>query len=128
MILFVLLLGLTAFCSYRKDDDVVYDFLDRKPTPRESIIRIRWVLLKALTSIVGGGVLALSILMLVMKFNFIFPSKNAGILLGAICMGVVNLSIGLLQNVIRWLTGRTRRPVFDRVIWRKNLRQWSGKW
>jgi hypothetical protein len=42
---FVCLLGLTTFCSYIGDDDVVYEFFDRKPTPREAIIRVRWVYL-----------------------------------------------------------------------------------
>jgi hypothetical protein len=75
-ILFVCLLSLTAFCSYIGDDDVVYEFLHRKPTPREAIIRVRWVLLKAVTSIYGGCVLAAAILQPLKGFNLINPSEN----------------------------------------------------
>jgi hypothetical protein len=63
--LFVLLLALTAFCSYIGDDDVVYQFLCRKPTPREALVRVRWVLLKTITSLYGGGALALAIIKII---------------------------------------------------------------
>jgi hypothetical protein len=53
----VLLIG-TAYCSYIGDDDVVYQYLYRRPTPKEGLRRIRWVLLKMFTSIYVGFLLA----------------------------------------------------------------------
>jgi hypothetical protein len=126
-ILFVILLALTAFCSYLGDDDVVYNFLDRKPTPREGFIRVRWVLLKAITSICGGAVLAVGGMELIRLFCPLNLSKNEDVLLRALGMGVVSLLIGVLQNEIRRLRGRPRRPVFDWSILNHNLKQRLGK-
>ncbi len=125
---FVCLLGLTAFCSYIGDDDVVYELFDRKPTPREAIIRVRWVLLKAATSIFGGVVLATAILELLKAFDLVLPSVNEAVLFAVMCMAIVSLLIGGLQNQIRRLRGRPPRPLIDRKIWKKNIGQWRGKW
>jgi hypothetical protein len=57
---FVCLLAVTVFCSFKGDDDVVYHFFDRKPTGREALIRIRWVVLKTITSVYGGALLAVA--------------------------------------------------------------------
>jgi hypothetical protein len=136
LIEFICLLGLTAFCSYLGYDDVVYDFFDRKPTPREGFLRLFWVVLKAVTSVLGGGLLA--IFLFTMTFRF-FPaaigvfrehlgfSKNGIVLLAFALSGLMVLLIGILQNVIRQFRGRPTRPLVDWAILRKNLRQWQGK-
>ncbi len=81
IILFVALLALTAFCSYIGDDDIVYQFLDRKPTPREGLVRVRWVMLKAITSAYGGGVLAITLLEAIEIFYRLKISKAEIVLL-----------------------------------------------
>jgi len=121
------LLGVTAFCSYIGDDDVVYHLLDRTPTPRESLIRVRWVMLKGIASICGGSVLAVSA---VESIRIVYPlnmSGNQAVLLALLCTGLVSLLIGVLQNEIRRLRGRPSRPLIDLVILRHNLKQWIGK-
>ena len=115
-------------CSYIGDDDVVYKFLDRKPTPREGVIRIRWVMLKAITSIYGGGLLGLAVGRNVLRdLLSITFSKNGAVLLIVMCIGLTSLIIGMLQNEMRRISGRPKRPLIDGVIWAHNFRQWRGK-
>lgn len=123
-----LLAGPDYVLSYIGDDDVVYEFFDGKPTPREAIIRVRWVLLKAATSICGGALLATIILKLLKTFHLYHPSDSEVVLLAVMCMAIVSLLIGVLQNQIRRLRGRPLRPLIDRKIWKKNIGQWRGKW
>ena len=61
IVVFVCLLVVTGYCNYIGDDDVVYQYLDRKPAPDEGLRRTRWVLLKASASIYGGFVLAAAV-------------------------------------------------------------------
>jgi hypothetical protein len=125
---FVILLAVTAYCSYIGDDDVVYKFLDRKPTPREGMIRIRWVLLKTFTSIYGGALLSVAIGIYGLRNLWsIHLSKNQAVLLALVCIAPANLMIGVLQNEIRRLTSRPKRPLIDGTVWKHNLRQWRGK-
>lgn len=119
IILFVGLLGLTAFCSYIGDDDIIYQFLYRKPTPREGLVRVRWVFLKALTSIYGGGVLAVGVAKLLAVCCSVSFSKSLIVPAILACVGLVFLAIGILQNGVRRLRGRPIRPVIDPVIWRR---------
>jgi hypothetical protein len=121
VVLFVCLLGLTAFCSFIGDDDVVYQYMDRKPTPREGIIRIRWVMLKALTSIFGGGVLGIAIDKFLSDYFSFDISKNQAGLTALACFAVVGLLIGVLQNEIRRARGRPSRPLIDGAVWRRNF-------
>lgn len=123
VILSIFFLGLTAFCSYIGDDDVVYQFMDRKPTPREAVVRIRWVLLKMATSIYGGFVLAAAVKKSLVGCCSVHLSENPVLLIVFVCMGVVSLLISLLQNQIRRLRGRPTRPLIDRAVWRRNLGQ-----
>jgi hypothetical protein len=127
VILVVCLVGLTALCSYIGDDDVIYQFLNRKPTPREAIIRIRWVMLKALTSIYGGGLLAIAIVRFLMSCCSINLSENPATLTGFACMAVASLLISVMQNGIRHLRGRPTRPLIDRVVWRRSLGPRGGE-
>ena len=127
IVLFPILLALTIFLSFKGDDDVVYQCFDRKPTGREALIRIRWVLLKAVTSIYGGVVLAAVLgLALIRHFQITF-SKHEAVLFWLGCVCVVSVAIGVLQNGIRRLCGRPSRPPLDMAILRKNARQWLGK-
>jgi 4-hydroxybenzoate polyprenyltransferase len=123
IILFVCLLALTAFCSYIGDDDVVYQFVDRKPTPREGLIRIRWVLLKTFTSLYGGVVLATALTSVLGNFFPISLSKNQAALVALACVVIAGLLIGVLQNQIRRLRGRPTRPLVDLSILKRNLRR-----
>src|SRR5689334_10155164 len=105
IILFIVFLILTAFCSYIGDDDVVYQFLNRKPTPREGLVRIRWVMLKAITSIYGGCVLASLLFDIIIRvYRHRIPIAEV-VLFSTMCMGIVSLLIGVLQNEIRRLPG-----------------------
>jgi hypothetical protein len=121
IMVFVGLFSLTALCSYIGDDDVIYRFLDRKPTPHEAIVRIRWVILKAVTSIYGGGVLAPFIILCLVSCCAIIPSKNQVVLLTVVCAGLVSLMISVLQNQIRRVRGRPTRPLIDRAVWQRSL-------
>ncbi len=120
IILFACMLFLTVYRSYLGDDDVVYKFMDRKPTPQESIIRIRWVLLKAFAAISGGVVLA-SAIIVSLRSQSIHLSESQLDLLFFASMGVVVCLIGFIQNGIRLLTGRRQRPIIDVEIWRRNF-------
>ena len=121
------MLALTAFRSYKGDDDIVYDYFDRKPTGREALIRIRWVILKTVTSLYGGAVLAMAVAFPLIVWFKIRPSNNAAVLLVVACVGVVSLAIGLLQNWIRGLCGRPWRPLVDVAIFKKNAKQWKSR-
>jgi hypothetical protein len=127
VIVSVCLLGLTIFCSYIGDDDVVYQFLDRKPTPREAIVRIRWVILKTLTSIYGGFVLAAAVKKFLMGCCSIKLSENPAALIVFACITLVSLLIGILQNLIRHLRGRPARPLIDGAVWRRSLGSQRGR-
>jgi hypothetical protein len=126
-IAFVCLLALTVFCSYIGDDDVVYKYLERKPTPKEGLRRIRWVLLRTFTSIYGGLVLAAVVQKLLMQCCSIVLSKDPAVLTLFACMALVGLSIGVLQNGMRRLRGRPTRPLIDPVVWRRSSGPLRGK-
>jgi hypothetical protein len=123
---FVCFLGLTLFRSYRGDDDVVYRFIDRKPTPQEGLVRIRWVLLKAFASFYGGLILTLVVVYIARLFYPIHLTRSQTPFLSLACIVLVSLAISLLQNEIRRLCGRQKRPIVDWSILRRNLRQWTG--
>jgi hypothetical protein len=124
---FICLLALTAYCSWIGDDDIVYQCFDRKATPREGLIRIRWVILKTLTSVQGGTLLAVATVMVARTMSQAKPSQDEFVLLFVACTAVVSLLVGVHENEIRRLSGRQRRPLIDLAIWRKNLGQWLGK-
>jgi hypothetical protein len=132
---FCCLLGLTAFFSYRGYDDLVYTYFARKLPMEAAGARIVWVVIKGLTSLVGGVTLALACYVV---FSWSFPAfleskhainvaSNFMVLAILLFAGLVGLAIGALQNVIRRFCGRPERPWFDWTIIRKNLRQWQGK-
>lgn len=108
---FVCLLIATGYCSYIGDDDVIYQFLYRNPTPDEALRRTRWVLLKVTTSVYGGAVVAAGVRE---------PPRPA-VLIKLACVASVFLLIGALQNGIRILRGRPTRPLVDRVIWQRSV-------
>jgi hypothetical protein len=108
---FVCLLIATGYCSYIGDDDVIYQFLYRNPTPDEALRRTRWVLLKVTTSVYGGAVVAAAVRELL----------KPAVLVKLACMALVFLLIGALQNGIRILRGRPIRPLLDRVIWQRSV-------
>lgn len=117
----VCLLLLSMGSSYVGDDDVVYDYLYRKPTPHEGLRRIRWVLLRTFTSIYAGAVLTRAILNIPQGCCAIraVGHDQAALLLLA-CVALVSLLIGILSNGIRRLRGRPTRPLLDPVVWRRS--------
>jgi hypothetical protein len=117
----IVLLTLTTYCSYIGDDDIVYKFADRKPTPREAIIRLRWVMLKAVTSIYVGCAATYSLkAFLAHQYSLVF-SHDSSVLTGFCLMALASLLIGALQNIVRRLTARPTRPIIDLGIFRRNL-------
>jgi hypothetical protein len=127
MILFVCLLSLTVYCSCIGDDDVVYRYLNRSPTPHEAIIPLRWVILRTFTSIYGGILLATIPIEFMSKRYPIRLSGDGAVVLALVCMGLVSVSIGILQNGIRRLRGRPTRPLIDGVVWRRSSGPWGGR-
>jgi hypothetical protein len=120
VITFVILLAATVYCSYVGDDDVVYQYLHRQPTPDEGLRRIRWVLLRTFTSISGGAVLAALVLQLLIGCCSIrFSGYPLDLLLFA-CIAVVSVLIGILSNGIRRVRGRPTRPLIDKVVWQRS--------
>jgi len=125
LMLCIVCFALTALSCYAGDDDVVYKCLDRKPTPREAVIRVRFVFSKTFTSILGGELMALFIGRDILKTKYaIALSDDQFVLLTVVCVGTFSLLIGVLQNGMRRLQGRPQRPLIDGVIWRHNLRLW----
>jgi hypothetical protein len=120
---------LTLISSWVGDDDVVYAFWDRDPTPNESIRRLRYVLVKFFASLYGGGYLALLLGRDVIKGMLMidFPKVVFVVLIG-ICIGAFSLFIGVIQNQIRSLNGRPKRPPYDLALRRRNRAQWKKWW
>jgi len=117
----VCLLMLTVYCSYIGDDDVVYDYLYRRPTPNEGLRRIRWVLLRTFASMYGGFVLAGTILKFLIQFCSIrVVGQDTKVLLAFACIALANILIGILSNGMRRLRGRPTRPLIDPIVWRRS--------
>lgn len=123
---FACLFSLTVYFSYIGDDDVVYQYLRRKPTPKEGVRRTRWVLLKAFTSIYGGLVLAAAVQKLLLQCCSIALRGNPSALTAFACMILVGLLIGVLQNGIRRLRNRPTRPLLDPIVWRRSFGKLEG--
>lgn len=122
---FIIALSLTLLFSFFGDDDVVYKFMGRKPTPQEGLARIRFVLAKAFAAMSGGALVVGTF----GAYTFhdllhVQPSKNQLVLIALVCMGLVVLLIAGLQNIIRYLLGRQIRPLVDISLMRSNLAKW----
>jgi len=123
----VCLLMLTAYYSYIGDDDVVYEYLYRRPTPNEGLRRIRWVLLRTFTSIYAGVILAAVVRNLLIRCCSInFVGHDQAVLLAFACIALVSVLIGILSNGIRRLRGRQTRPLIDPVVWRRSKGPLAG--
>src|ERR1700744_4047902 len=100
-VVFAILFALTLYFCLKADDDVVYNFFDRKPTGQESIRRIRYVFSKMLCSVYGGGILAIIIKKNFFdkysSFNFLQNKSVFVILLFAI---IFRGMFGAIQNII----------------------------
>jgi hypothetical protein len=117
--------SLTLYCSYIGDDDVAYRYMGRKPTPKETISRIRFVLAKAVASIYMGSVIAILLGLEIIKETLGFSiSENQSVYLIVACICIANLFIGVIQNWIRRSRGRQQRPLIDVALWKYNLHQW----
>jgi LytS/YehU family sensor histidine kinase len=124
---FLIFFLLTILSSYVGDDDVVYKLIDRKPTGKEAIARIRFVMVKVIASIFGGAVLAAFIGLVVIRRLFSFSlSGNQGVLLAVFCIAITALSIGEAQNIVRLIQGRQYRPITDHfTVLKHNFRLWT---
>ncbi len=121
------LLAATIFCSYLGDDDIVYQYLYRKPTSNEGLRRIRWVLLKTFASIYGGFVVAAVILWLLLQCCSLRLAGYAFDLVVFACIALMAVLIGVIQNVIRRMRGRPTRPLIDRVVWQRSSGPLKGQ-
>jgi hypothetical protein len=119
---------LTLLSSWVGDDDVAYNCLDRKPTGKEGIARIRYVLVKFYASMSGGALLTIAFVKEVLeRILFIKVSLIEAFCISPAFIAIVALLIGVLQNGIRLYQGRQTRPVFDVSLLRHNREQWR-KW
>jgi hypothetical protein len=119
--------SLTVYCSYIGDDDVVYRYMGRKPTPEEAICRIRFVLAKAVASIYMGSAIAILLGLEIIKETLGFSiSENQSVYLIVVCICIANLLIGVIQNWIRRSQGRQQRPLIDVALWKYNVHQWMN--
>jgi hypothetical protein len=92
---FVVCFGLTLYFCVQGDDDVVYKFMDRRPTGQEAIARIRFVLAKLFASLSGGALMVAVLGKVVLKSIFsITISENSGVLLGLLCILIASMLIG----------------------------------
>jgi len=123
LISFLIFFALTLISSSVGDDDVAYKFFDRKPTGKEALARIRFVIAKVLASLYGGGLMAFFIAQTLARNDLLSSiSKNQSILLMMLCIVAVALLIGIVQNFLRLIQGRQQRPIFDQAILKHNLR------
>jgi hypothetical protein len=124
--LFLIFFVLTILSSIAGDDDVVYKFFDRKPTGKEAIARIRFVLAKAFASIYGGGLMGFAVGQFILKKIFLLTiSKDQAVVLIVACIALTALLIGVVQNLIRHIQDRKQRPIFDLALLQYNLKRWS---
>ena len=123
---FVALLACTLYSCYIGDDDVVHRFMGRKPTPQEALSRIRFVIFQAFATFFAGIVATLSFIYYVI-FGFLEISISGwqpSIMVLFFMLPSYALIVGA-QNLVRLGQGRQARPLFDKVIFRYNLRQWK---
>jgi uncharacterized Tic20 family protein len=126
-LIFVVFFGWTLWCSYKGYDDVIYQYKGRKPSNNEGITRIYFVIIKSVAVIFGGCILVTFIYIIfyitlniklnyIMKWFFIFTS-----------MLLMSIFIGLVQNKIRSVQGREKRPPLDIDLIKYNLNRWVGR-
>src|SRR5579862_6851151 len=80
--LFVIFFILTVVFSWVGDDEIAYKILERKPTSKEGMARIRFVLVKMFAAVLGGGILAVFLGQVILQRTFLFAlTKNQIVLL-----------------------------------------------
>jgi hypothetical protein len=127
LLTFAISFGFTIYFSFIGDDDVVYQFMGRNPTPKEGLARVRFVFAKACASCSGGIVMA-TLLGLYLRKEFLVQfSENGVVCLAMACILVSSLLIGTVQNGIRRQQGRRERPVLDIALWKYTLGRWIGR-
>lgn len=120
----------TFLFSLKGYDDVVYDFMNRKPTGQEGIKRIVFGSAKIMTALTGGELFLITLFPLLRRYEAahnVQISQNQIVLASLVSMCLVWGAIGIFQNTIRLLQGRTTRPLYDFSIARHNLRQWGRR-
>ena len=124
-LVFLISFGLTLISSYLGDDDVVYKFFNRKPTGKEAIVRICFVMVKYFASISGGCLISAFVGLVILKrIFFLNMTKDHAVLLTLFFIIVAYLLIGVIQNVIRRMQGRQPRSIFDWAIYKHNIKLW----
>jgi hypothetical protein len=119
------LISFVASC-WVGDGDVIYDILHRKPSSKETVQRVRFVLLKAFTIFYGALLATIFVGHSVIEGMLLIKVWGNDVLIIFLpCWAVVALLVGILQNVIRQIQGRELRPLIDRVILRYVGRQWA---
>lgn len=107
------------------DDDVIYRFLNRRPTPQEGLARTRFVLIKILASFCGGALMMLYFSVYILRQMLaIRISNNEALLLLIPFVGIAGLLMGIIQNIIRGMQARQQRPLLDPLVFRYLRGQW----
>lgn len=114
-------LALLISSCLSKDDDVVYKFFKRKPTPKEGFARIRFVLIKVFASINIGVMLSIFLIPIIENYIEYNLSENYSVIFMVVMIAVTSLLIGYIQNLIRILQGRPIRPIFDVAVLKYNI-------
>jgi hypothetical protein len=124
---FLLSFAITLWSCLVGNDDIEYRFFNpdkpeektRKPTGKEGWARVIFVFAKFFASLYGGALIAIFISVEIIKRK---PSENQTLFLILTFYVVTGLLIGVIQNVIRSLQGRQRRPIFDFALYVHNIK------
>jgi hypothetical protein len=128
-IVFIIFFGVFLVCCYIGDDDVLYKFHDRKPTPAEGIASLRYALTKGIASLYGGGLLAVFVGKIILEKTLLIKvSGDEAVLLALVGFLFFNFVITwAIQNLIRRYQGRQLRPLVDKPALKILYRQWFGR-
>ena len=115
----------TMFFSYLGDDEVAYRFIGRKPTGKEVVARLRFLIAKFCACLSGGIVMAVFFMQYIYAgiFSLPKPSPNRLALLYLLGVFAAFLLCGVLQNIIRRLQGRKPRSVYEKEVLKDNLKR-----
>jgi len=119
---------LTMLSSFIGDDDIVYNCMsmNRPPTGKETLARMRFVFPKLFASLYCGGLLAMLFTQNILRGVFSLNPPRLQII-GLIAVGWVlcGLFIGVIQNWMRPFQGRQQRPILDMPVWRYGINLWK---
>lgn len=128
LLLGIFFLGVTMICSINGDNDAVYRYWNRKPTPQESFAWVRFVLSKYIASIYCGAFTGVWFVRnIYLAFIARSITNNQAVLIFALAMFFVYCAIGVAENAIRLIQKRPTRPLVDMAVYRRGIRGWTGR-